>query len=148
MPDVEIDQDDKFEEMWETMGAEMIKSSFLTMLHVTPEYVVLVSNPADIIVDEDESETILPLRGYIAAKSINRESWQRFRQRKSFEWAKITVCIRFWPQFMEDQKSVLDEHEHLHISACSQSREVESFQCARTRVGIHRITDRAAKENI
>ena len=46
------------------MGAE-IKSVFFTMLHVTPEYIVVVSNPAEIIVDEDASETILPLRGYI-----------------------------------------------------------------------------------
>ena len=32
LPDVEIEQDDNFEEMWEIMGAE-IKSAFLTMLH-------------------------------------------------------------------------------------------------------------------
>ena len=48
-------------------GAE-IKSAFLTMLHVTPEYIVVVSNPAEILVDEDASEIILPLRGYIAAR--------------------------------------------------------------------------------
>ena len=36
------------------MGAE-IKSAFFTMLHVTPEYIVVVGNPAEIIVDEDES---------------------------------------------------------------------------------------------
>ena len=40
----------------------------MTMLHVTPEYIVVVSNPAEIIVDEDASEIILQLRGYIAAK--------------------------------------------------------------------------------
>ena len=64
LPDVEIEQDDKFEEMWGKMGAE-IKSAVLIMLHVTPEYIVVVSNPAEIIVDEDASEIILPLRGYI-----------------------------------------------------------------------------------
>ena len=57
-------------------GAE-IKSAFLTMLHVTPEYIVVVSNPEEIIVDEDESEIILPLRCYIAAKRTSRELWQR-----------------------------------------------------------------------
>ena len=36
LPDVKLEQDDKLEEMWEKMGAE-IKSAFLTMLHVTPE---------------------------------------------------------------------------------------------------------------
>ena len=108
LPDVEIEQDDKLEEMWEKIGAE-IKSAFLTMLHVTPEYIVVVSNPAEIIVDEDESEIILPLRGYIAAKRTSRESWQRFGQRKEFEWTKITGGIRFWPQFMDDEESVLDE---------------------------------------
>ena len=71
------------------MGAE-IKSAFLTMLHVTPEYIKVVSNPAEIIVDEDASEIIIPLRGYMAAKHTSRESWQRFRQRKEFEWTKIT----------------------------------------------------------
>ena len=30
------------------------------MLHVTPEYIVLVSNPAEIVVAEDESELALP----------------------------------------------------------------------------------------
>ena len=35
------------------------------LLHVTPEYIVVVSNPAEIIVDEDASEIILPgWRGY------------------------------------------------------------------------------------
>ena len=33
LPGVEIEQDERFEEMWETMGAE-IKSAFLTMLHI------------------------------------------------------------------------------------------------------------------
>ena len=69
LPDVEIEQDDKLEEMWGKMGAE-IKSAFLAMLHVTPEYIVVVSNPAEIIVDEDASEIILPLRGYIAATRV------------------------------------------------------------------------------
>ena len=74
---VEIEQDEKFEEMWETMGAE-IKSACLKMLHETPEYIVLVSNSAEIIVAEDESELALALRGYIAAKHTSQESWQRF----------------------------------------------------------------------
>ena len=76
-------KDDKFEEMWEKMGAE-IKSAFLTMLLVTPECIVFVSNPEEIVVDEDESEIILQLLGCIAAKRTRRESWQRFRQRKEF----------------------------------------------------------------
>ena len=63
VPDVEIEQDDKLKEMWKKMGAE-IKSAFMTMLHhkpayVTPEYIVVVSNPAEIIVDENESEVML-----------------------------------------------------------------------------------------
>ena len=55
------------------------------MLHVTPEYIVLVSNPAEIVVAEDGSELELPLRGYIATKHTSRELWQRFRQREEFE---------------------------------------------------------------
>ena len=68
LPGVEIEQDERpgFEEMWETMGAE-IKSACLTTLHVPPEYIVLVSNPAEIVVAEDESgphpaHTAPPLR--------------------------------------------------------------------------------------
>ena len=50
---VEIEQDGNFWEMWETMGAENpeIESAILRMLHVTPEYIVLVSNQAEIVVD-------------------------------------------------------------------------------------------------
>ena len=44
------------------------------MLQVTPEYIVLVINPAEIVVDEDESELALPRRGYIAAKHTSRLS--------------------------------------------------------------------------
>ena len=68
------------------------------MLHVTPEYIVLVSNPAEFVVAEDEfvvaedeecvvaeDELALPLRGYIAATRTSLESWQRFRQREEFE---------------------------------------------------------------
>ena len=90
LPDVEIEQDDKLKEMWEKMGAE-ITSAFLTMLHVGPEYIVVVSNPAEITVDEGESELALPLRGYIAAKRTSRESWQRFRQRKEFDLQTINA---------------------------------------------------------
>ena len=42
------------------MGAEF-KSACFTMLHVTPEYIVLVSNPAEIVVAEGESELALSL---------------------------------------------------------------------------------------
>ena len=105
------------------MGAE-IRSAFMTMLHVTPEYIVVVSNPAKNIVDEDEYEIKLPLRGYIAAKHTSQESWQRVRQRKEFEWTKMKGWIRFWPQFMGDQESVLDE---MTISLYSQSGGVRSF---------------------
>ena len=72
---------------------------------------MVVGNPAEIIVDEDSSEIILPLRVYIAAKRTSLESWQRFRQRKEFEWKKITGGIRFWPQFVNDEDSVPDEHD-------------------------------------
>ena len=44
LPDEAIEQNDNFEEIRKNMGAE-IKSAFLTMLHVTPEYIVFVSNP-------------------------------------------------------------------------------------------------------
>ena len=44
------------------MGAE-IKSVYLTLLPVTPEYIVLVSNPAEIVKPEDESDGALLLRG-------------------------------------------------------------------------------------
>ena len=54
-------------------GAE-VKTACLTMLHVTPEFIVLVINPAEIVVAEDESELALLLRGYIAAKHTSRES--------------------------------------------------------------------------
>ena len=73
LPDVEIKQNDRFDESWETMGAE-IKSDVLTMLHVIPEYIVFLSNPAEIVVDEDESELALQLRGYMAAKHTSQES--------------------------------------------------------------------------
>ena len=65
--------------------------------------------------DEDAFEIILPLRGYIAAKRTSLESWQRFRQRKEFEWTKTTGGIRFWPQFVNDEESVLDEHDHFTV---------------------------------
>ena len=42
LPDLEIEQDDKLEEMWVKMGAE-IKFAFLIMLHISPEYIVVVS---------------------------------------------------------------------------------------------------------
>ena len=100
------------------------------MLHVTPEYIVVVSNPAEIIVDEDASEImiILPLRGNIAAKRTSRESWQRFRQRKEFEWTKITGGIRFWPQFMDDEKCVLDEHDQFTVLTEWESRKFFDVQ--------------------
>ena len=54
------------------MGAE-ITSACLTMLHVTHAAmntlcILLVSNPAEIVVAVDVSELALQLRGYIAYK--------------------------------------------------------------------------------
>ena len=130
------------------MGAENpeIESAILRMLHVTPEYIVLVSNQAEIVVTEDESELALPLRGSIAAKHTSRESWQRFCQREEFEWTKVTGGIRFWPQFMEDRKRVNDEGDHFTMLTEWGSRIF--FRSARTRVGIYGIADRATKANI
>ena len=54
-------------------GSAEIKSACLTMLCVTPEYIELVSNLAEIVVDEDESELALTLQGYIAAKRTSQE---------------------------------------------------------------------------
>ena len=67
-----IEQDDKFEEMWAKNGRRDQVCFFIT-LHVTPEYIVVVSNPSEIVVDEDGSELTLPLRGYIATKRASRE---------------------------------------------------------------------------
>ena len=53
-------------------GKWELKSVFLIMLPVTPDYIV-VSNPADIIVNEDESRIIVPLLCYIAAKNTSQE---------------------------------------------------------------------------
>ena len=50
MPDLEI-QDDKFDYIWEKLGAE-IGSKFLKMLPVTPYYIVVVGNPEEMIADE------------------------------------------------------------------------------------------------
>ena len=71
------------------MGAE-IKSAFLTMLHVTPGYILVVSNlnPAEMVVDE--FEMILQLRGYISAKYSSRELLQRFRRQKKLASTKVT----------------------------------------------------------
>ena len=52
MPDVEVEQDDKLEEMWGKMGAE-IKSAFMTMLHVTPEYDRSIVEPYVMAADEE-----------------------------------------------------------------------------------------------
>ena len=38
-----------------------------------------------------------------------------FAKRKEFEWTKITGGIRFWPQFMDDQESMLDELDHFTV---------------------------------
>ena len=50
LPAVEIEQDDVLEVIWKKIGVE-IKSAFLRMLHVTPEQIVVVSNPAETIVE-------------------------------------------------------------------------------------------------
>ena len=90
------------------------------MLHGTPEYrgakvPVLFSNPAEIVVAEDDSELALPLRGYIAAQHASLELWQRFRQREEFERTKVTGWILFWPQFMEDRKRVNEKGDHFTV---------------------------------
>ena len=69
-------------------------------------------------------------------------SWQRLRQtrRKEFARTKVTRGIRSWPQFKEDWKRV---NAKVTVLPYSKSGDFNFFRCARTRVGIHRIADRA-----
>ena len=76
---------------------------------------MLVSNLAEIVAAQDESELGMPLRGYIAAKRSSRESWQRFRQREEFEWIKVTSGIRFGGSIHGGPERVLDEGEHFTV---------------------------------
>ena len=144
LPDVEIEQDDKLQKMWEMLGAE-IKSSGLTMLHVTPQYIVLVSNPAEIVVAEDESELALKLRGFIAAKHTRRESWQTIsptggiRVHKGEGLESVLASIHGGQGKGAGLRCPFHRDQRVGKS--------EFFRCARTRVGIHRIADHAAKEN-
>ena len=112
---------------------------------------MVVSKPAEMIVDEDEFQITSPLWGYIDAKRTSRESSQRFRQREGFEWTKVTGGIRFWPQFMEDQKRVLDRDDHFTVLTEWGSRklfDVHGHAWAFTRINRDQIADRAAKKNI
>ena len=43
------------------------------------------------------------------------ERFEQYCQREDLAWTKVTGGIRFWPQFMEDQKSVLDEDDHFTV---------------------------------
>jgi hypothetical protein len=45
-----------------------VKSTLLKLLHVAPEYIVVVGNPQDMGIDEFELR--MPVPGYIAAKSL------------------------------------------------------------------------------
>ena len=104
---------DAFENMWEQMGAEL-KSAFLKMLPVKPEYIVVVSGLEHLSMSET-NDLELQIRGYIAAKRTSREAWQSFGQRDKFEWTKVTGGIRAWPQFLADRRSVLDDHGNLTV---------------------------------
>jgi hypothetical protein len=97
--------------------ADEIKSAFLKMLHVTPEYIVVLTNPEWFAFDPDTSEFVVPLRGYIAAKRTSRESWRRFRQRDEFEWTKVSGGIRNYPRFITDRKRVNDDEDFLIVLA-------------------------------
>ena len=57
----------------------------------------------------------MQLRCYIAAKRTSGLSWQRFRQRKEFEWTKETGGILFWPEFIEELERVQDEDDHFTV---------------------------------
>jgi len=95
------------------MGEEL-KSAFLKMLPVKPEYIVIVSGTEHLTILET-NDFALQIRGYIAAKRTSRAAWQRFGQREKFEWTKVTGGIRAWPQFLEDHRRVLDDDDNLTV---------------------------------
>ena len=87
------------------------------MLHLTPEFIVVVSNPEQFALDSEKSELIVPLRGYIAAKRTSRESWRQFGQRARFEWTKVSGGIRMYHHFINDRKRVNDEGDRFTVLA-------------------------------
>ena len=72
LPNVKIEET-KFEDYWGKLGAEF-KLKFLTMLPVTPCYIVIVSCPDYRKLDEIQ-QLQLPLRSHFAAKQTSLESW-------------------------------------------------------------------------
>ena len=62
------------------------------MLSVTPYYIVVVSCPDYMKLDEFQQQVELPISGYVAAMHTSRDSWRGCRQREYFAWTKVTGC--------------------------------------------------------
>ena len=92
LPHVDVEEN-KFDEIWEKLGAEF-KSKSLTMLPVTPYYIVFVSCLDDMKLDEIQKQLELQIHGYVAAKSKSRDSWRGCRQREDLLWTKVTGGFR------------------------------------------------------
>ena len=74
-------EEDELEEIWEKLGSEF-KSKKFTMLSVTLYYIVVVSCPDYMKLDEIQQQLQLPIRGCLAAKCTSRESWRECRPRE------------------------------------------------------------------
>ena len=73
------------------------------------------------------------------------------RGEEDFAWTKVTCWILCCPEFVQDRKRVNNKDKDDELTVLRRARRVgnsEIFRYAWNRVGIHRIADRAAKEDI
>jgi hypothetical protein len=97
---------------------ERLKASFSETSPAKIEYIVIISNIAEVNCDVHQNEKYLgvPVRGYVATyRSVTRKEWENLillcsTELEQLSWTKISGGIRCWEQFNSDSDAVNDAH--------------------------------------
>ena len=98
------------------------------MMSVNPYYIVVVSCPDYMKLDEIQQQLQLPIRGCLAAKCTSRESWRECRPREDSAWQRSLTGFGAVPNLYRTGKAKMT------VWPCSQSGELGNFSiCMETR---------------
>jgi hypothetical protein len=104
---------------------ERLKASFSKNLPAEIEYIVIISDIAEVSYDVHQNEKYLgvPVRGYVAtSRRVTRKEWEDSimlcaTELEHLTWTKISGGIRCWEQFNSDRDAVNDPQNTVDVLA-------------------------------
>jgi hypothetical protein len=82
------------------------KEMYEPRMPAEPAFIAILGDLSQLEGDSNGVVLDLPIRGYLAAKRMSKESWQAWIDQPDFTWTKVTGGMVSFSRFQEDQEQV------------------------------------------